>query len=104
MIEKLKSRLQAAEMRTLRLIFGVTKRDIVRNVDIRRHLGLDPLLLEIERSQLRWFGHIQRMPPERAVKQIHQWRPNSRRPVGRPRLRWMDNISSIVDRHQLEVE
>jgi hypothetical protein len=43
--EKLKSKLQAAEMRTLRLIFGVTLKDRKRNVDIRRALEVEPLIL-----------------------------------------------------------
>jgi len=31
--------------------------------DIWRELGVEPLLLCVERSQLRWFGHLIRMPP-----------------------------------------
>ncbi|KAI3352014.1 hypothetical protein L3Q82_020839, partial [Scortum barcoo] len=30
---------------------------------IREELGVEPLLLRIERSQLRWLGHLFRMPP-----------------------------------------
>jgi len=37
----------------------------VRSSDIRRELGVEPLLLRVERSQLRWFGHLIRMPPGR---------------------------------------
>lgn len=35
----------------------------VRSTDIRRELSGKPLLLQIERPQLRWFGHLIRMPP-----------------------------------------
>jgi len=35
----------------------------VRSSDIRRKLGVEPLLLRVERSQLRWFGQLIRMPP-----------------------------------------
>jgi len=35
----------------------------VRSSDIRRELGVEPLLLRVERSQLRWFGHLIRMSP-----------------------------------------
>uniref|UniRef100_A0A3Q3WHL4 Uncharacterized protein n=1 Tax=Mola mola TaxID=94237 RepID=A0A3Q3WHL4_MOLML len=33
------------------------------SLDIRGELGVKPLLFRIERSQLRWFGHLVRMPP-----------------------------------------
>ena len=37
--------------------------------EIRKSLNIEPLLLRIERSQLRWFGHVSRMPQERLPKQ-----------------------------------
>ena len=57
---KLKSRIQAAEMRILRLIHGVTKLDRVRNTIIRQALQIESILDLIERNQLRWFGHVKR--------------------------------------------
>ena len=41
----------------------------VRSSEIRKSLNIEPLLLRIERSQLRWFGHVSRMPQERLPKQ-----------------------------------
>ena len=38
-------------------------RDRVRSLVIREELGVEPPLLCIERSQLRWFGHLVRMHP-----------------------------------------
>lgn len=37
-------------------------RHMVRRSDIRRKLRVEQLRLCIERSQLRWFGHLIRMP------------------------------------------
>jgi len=37
-------------------VAGLSLRDRVRSSDIRRKLGVEPLLLRVERSQLRWFG------------------------------------------------
>ncbi|KAK0148818.1 Calmodulin-regulated spectrin-associated protein 3 [Merluccius polli] len=55
-----KTRLRiAAEMRFLRRVAGLILRDRVRSSDIRRELRVEPLLLCVERSQLRWV----RMPP-----------------------------------------
>ncbi|TWW62612.1 hypothetical protein D4764_04G0012590 [Takifugu flavidus] len=59
-------------------------RDTVRSSDIREELGVEPLLLRIERSQLGWLGHLARML---------RTCPTGRRPHGRPRTRWRDYIS-----------
>ncbi|KAL7827652.1 hypothetical protein SRHO_G00333700 [Serrasalmus rhombeus] len=50
----------AAIMRPL--VAGYTLFDRVRSSVIREELGVEPLLLHIERSQLRLFGHLIRMP------------------------------------------
>ena len=93
---KTKSQLQTAEMRVLRLIKGVTRLDRIRNVDIRRELAIDDILESIERGQLRWYGHVMRMEDSRFPKQFLEWMPDGRRPVGRPRTRWRDNIEMAV--------
>ncbi|KAI3377434.1 hypothetical protein L3Q82_008412 [Scortum barcoo] len=47
-------------------------RDRVRSSVIREELGVEPLLLRIERSQLRWLGHLFRMPPGRLPREVFQ--------------------------------
>uniref|UniRef100_A0A8C9X6F4 B30.2/SPRY domain-containing protein n=1 Tax=Sander lucioperca TaxID=283035 RepID=A0A8C9X6F4_SANLU len=80
----------------LRRVAGVSLRDRVRSSVIREELGVEPLLLRIERSQLRWFGHLVRMPPGRLPREMFQARPAGRRPRGRPRTRWRDYISNLA--------
>ena len=67
MTERVRSQVQASEMRVLRRIEGVTLFNKVRSSEVRK--SLEPLLLRIERSQLRWFGHASRIPQERLPKQ-----------------------------------
>ena len=67
----------------------------VRSSEIRKSLNIEPLLLQIERSQLRWFGHVSRMPQERLPKQALLAKANGRRPIGRPRTRWTDYIKDL---------
>ena len=95
---KLKSKIQASEMRILRLIFGVTKRDRIRNEDIQKSLNVPSILTVIERNQLRWFGHILRIPDSRDVKRVYDWKPDKKRPIGRPRKRFRDQIKEITSR------
>ncbi|KAJ8012499.1 hypothetical protein DPEC_G00043460 [Dallia pectoralis] len=80
----------------LRKVAGLSLRDRVRSSVIREELGVEPLLLRIERSQLRWFGHLVRMPPGRLPREVLQARPAGRRPRGRPRTRWRDYISTLA--------
>jgi len=66
----MRSWIQADEMSFLRRVAGLSLRDSVRSSDIRRELRVEPLLLRIERSQLRSFGHMIRMPPGASPKRF----------------------------------
>ena len=79
--ERMRSRIQAAEMSFLCRVAGLSLRDRVRSSDIRRELGVEPLLLRVERGQLRWFGHLIRMPPGRLPLEV--WGAS-----GSPRKSW----------------
>ena len=64
--------MDVAEMSRLRCMCGVTRRDRVRNEEIRRRFGLQKSLSERgEATVLRWFGYIERMEEERYVKKIY---------------------------------
>ena len=65
----------------------VTLLNKMRSFEIRKPLNIEPLLLRIKRFELRWFGHVSRMPLERLPKQALLAKANGRRPVGRPRIR-----------------
>ena len=82
-------------MRFLRRIAGVILFNKVRSSEIRKSINFEPLLLRIERSQLRWFVHVSRMPQERLPKQALLAKANGRRPVGRPRTRWTNYIEDL---------
>jgi len=59
--------LSVAEMRMLRWICGHTRRDRVRNDDIRDRLDVAPIEEKLVQQRLRWFGHVQRRPPDAPV-------------------------------------
>jgi hypothetical protein len=87
------SRLQAVEMRILRYLTGNRLNDRVSNDSVRMKLALgDSLIHRVEKSQLRWLGHVVRMPVHRLAKGL--WnaelgkgtkRGKLRRAMGRPR-------------------
>ena len=41
---------------------------------------------------MRWVGHVARMGERRGVYKVLVGKPEGKRPLGRPRRRWEDNI------------
>lgn len=63
-------------------------------------LRAEPLLLHIERNQLRWFRHLVRMPPGCLAGEVFQVCPIRRQARGRPRKRCRNcSCFSIVKSH-----
>jgi hypothetical protein len=46
----------------------------------------------IKSRRLRWAGHVARMGERRGVYRVLVGKPEGKRPLRRPRHRWMDNI------------
>ena len=48
--------------------------------------------LGVKARRMRWAGHVARMGEERRVYRVLVGTPEGRRPLVRPRHRWVDNI------------
>ena len=46
----------------------------------------------VKSRPMRWAGHVARMGKDRGVHRVLVEKPEGKRPLGRPRLRWEDNI------------
>jgi len=46
----------------------------------------------IKSRRMRWAGHVARMGKGRGVYRVLVGKPEGKRPLGRPRRRWEDNI------------
>ena len=46
----------------------------------------------IKSRRMRWAGNVARMGEERGVYSVLVEKPEGKRPMGRPRRRWVDNI------------
>jgi hypothetical protein len=46
----------------------------------------------IKSRRMRWAGHITRMGKKKNAYRILVRKPDGKRPLGRPRRRWVDNI------------
>jgi len=85
-------RLEAAQMKFLRHLLGITKLDKVKNQCIREKTGARNIVKEIKQYQKKWLQHVQRMYTNRLPKQALQYKPKGRRNVGRSRKRWRDQL------------
>ncbi|KAJ1698835.1 hypothetical protein LUZ63_007347 [Rhynchospora breviuscula] len=63
-------KMSVAEMRMLRWICGHTRRDRIKNDDIRDIVRVAPIDEKLTQHRLRWFGHIQRRPPKVPVPRV----------------------------------
>ena len=59
---------------------------------------MEPLLEEIERIQLRWYGHVMRITDNTLPKKYLLRQPSGSRPVGRHRKRWTDGINVATEK------
>jgi hypothetical protein len=52
-----------------------------------------PSIIKMIKSRtMRWAGHVAEMREKRNVYRLLVGKPEGKRPLGRPRLRWVDNI------------
>ena len=83
----------------LRRVFG-PKRDVVtgewrklHNEELRDLYSLPNIVQVVKKSRrMRWAGHVARMGEGRGVFRVLVGKPDGKRPLGRPRHRWEDNI------------
>jgi len=46
----------------------------------------------IKKQRLNWLGHVERMAEDNILQKIKRWKPVSKRPIGRPKTHWEDDI------------
>ena len=87
------------ENRMLRRVYG-HKRDEVtgewrklHNEELSDLYSLPNIVRVVKSRRMRWAGHVARMGEERGVHRVLVGKPEGKRPLGRPRRRWEDNIT-----------
>jgi hypothetical protein len=81
----------------LRRIFGLKREEDgscrkLHNDDIHNLYSSPNIVRVIKSRRMRWAGHTARMGEGKGVYRVLVRRPEGKRPLGRPRRRWKDNI------------
>ena len=82
----------------LRRVFG-PKRDEVtgewkklHDVELSDLYSLPNIVRVVKSRRIRWAGHVARTGQGRGLHRVLVGKPEGKRPLGRPRRRWEDNI------------
>ena len=101
---KYRSKVQAVQMDNLRGVLGVRRIDKMRNERIRELCGVKKGVNErINETILRWFGHLERMDESRLVKRMYNGECVGKRPVGRPKKRWIDSVKECLNERNVNL-
>ena len=83
----------------LRRVFG-PKRDEVtgewrklHNEELSDLYALPNIVRVVKSRRMKWLGHVAGMGEGRGVHRVLVGKPEGKRPLGRPRRRWEDNIN-----------
>ena len=64
----------------------------LRNEELNSLYNSSNILGVIKSRRIRWAGHVARMEEGRGVNKVLVGKPEGKRPLGRPRRKWEDNI------------
>jgi hypothetical protein len=90
-------RLRVFENRVLR-IFGLKRDEVtggwkkLHNEELHNLYSSPSIIRMIKPRRMRWAGNVARMEENRNAYRILVGNPERKRPLGRPRRRWVDNI------------
>ena len=91
-------RLRMFENRVLRRVFGPKRDDVtgkwrkLHNEELSDLYALPNIVRVVKSRRMRWAGHVARMIEGRGVHRVLVGKPERKRPLGRHRCRWEDNI------------
>jgi len=85
------------ERKITRKIFGPTRTDdgywrIETNQEINDILKGQNIIGFIKKQRWNCLGHIERVAEDNIVQKIKRWKPMSKRPIGRLKTRWEDDV------------
>jgi hypothetical protein len=99
---RVEHRLRVFENRVMRRMFGSKRNEVTGewrklHKEELRDLYSSPSVIRIIKSRrMRWAGNVARIEEKRNAYRLLVGKPEGKRPLGRPRRRWVDNIRMDV--------
>ena len=87
-----KRKIAITEMRMIRGILEVSRRDHMRNEEIRLILHISPIDEVMRCGRLRWFGHDQRRDADNVTRRVMNLAIPGTRRRGRPKKTWQQQL------------
>jgi hypothetical protein len=93
-------RLRAFETRVLRRVRGPKRVEVtgewrkLHNKELNELYSLPNIVRVVKWRRMRWAGHMARMGEDRGVHRVLVGKSEGKRPLGKPRSRWEDNINT----------
>jgi hypothetical protein len=88
------------ERKILRKIYGPKSEQKVWrkriNLEIQNMYKPPDIVTEIKVGRLEWLGHVIRMEDTHLPKMVFKAKPEGRYGVGKPRLRWLDDVEADI--------
>ena len=80
------------ENRVLRRIFGPKREEVTGEWrKLLNDLYCSPNIVRVIKWRMRWAGQVARIGERRGVYRVLVGKPEGKKPLGRPRIRWEDN-------------
>ena len=95
-------RLRVSENRVLKRIFGPNRDEVteewrkLHNEELSNLYSQPNIVRVIKSRRMRWAWHVARVGERRGVHRVLVRKPEGKRPLGRPRRRWEDNIKIVL--------
>ena len=91
-------RLRVFENRVLRIVLGIRRDEVtgewrkLHNEELRDLYSLPNIVQVAKTIRMKWAEHVAHVGEGRGVHRVLVGKPEGKRPLGRPRRRWEDNI------------
>ena len=88
------------EMEILRRIFAPVKENGASRISTKQQLmnlyRKPDIISEIIKGRLTWLVYVEKMIEERTVKEVFKNTPDTKRSVGNPRNKWLNEVENAL--------
>ena len=88
-IKKQVEEMEVGEMKILRFVMGVTRKNKIRNKYIRSTVKVERFGMKMSEGRLRWYGHVMKRDQEYVGRKMIEMELPEKKKRGRPKRRFL---------------